>query len=306
MGWKKLGHIYCAEKNSDWLYSLEMIPIAEQVQGDLYRIYFSSRDKLNRGHGAYLEVDMRNPTKVLRVSQDPILAPGSLGCFDDSGALPNSIVNHNGRKLLFYTGINLGVTVPIRNSIGLAEWNHSKNCFERCFDGPVIDRTNLFPHFVATPEVHFENNIFRAWFTSCVGWTIGLDGPKHHYRLEYAESLDGVRWERNGTVAIDFKDEFEYALGVPRVIKDGLTYKMWFCSRADNVSSSYRMRYATSDDGIKWSRYDHLAGIEVSQSGWDSEMVCYPFVFDHSGSQYMLYNGNGYGKTGFGIAVMTD
>ena len=27
-------------------------------------------------------------------------------------------------------------------------------------------------------------------------------------------------------------------------------------------------------------------------------MVEYPFVFDHRGSRYMLYNGNGYGATG--------
>jgi len=33
-------------------------------------------------------------------------------------------------------------------------------------------------------------------------------------------------------------------------------------------------------------------------------MVEYPFVFDHKGGRYMLYNGNGYGRTGFGIAVL--
>ena len=170
MKWKKLGKIYCADRDSDWLYSHAMIPIAEQMDSDLYRIYFSSRDKYNRGHGGYLELDMRQPTKVLRVNDEPVLEPGELGCFDDSGALPNSIVTVGVRKLLYYTGINLGVTVKIRNSIGLAEWNGSTQRFERLFDGPVIDRTRDFPHFVATPEVHFENDRFRSWFTSCVGW----------------------------------------------------------------------------------------------------------------------------------------
>jgi len=304
--WKKLGHIFCAENNSDWLYSHAMIPIAEQIDGNLYRIYFSSRDKLNRGHGAYLEIDMLSPTKVLRVNKNPILKPGALGCFDDSGALPNSIVNLNGRKLLYYTGINLGVTVKIRNSIGLAEWSESENCFKRCFDGPVIDRTRDYPHFVATPEVRYENNIFRAWFTSCIGWKQDSEAPKHFYRLEYAESLDGINWIRDGKVAIDFKDQYEYAIGVPRVIKDGSQYKMWFCSRASLNSPFYRMRYAFSDNGINWVRDDKSVGIDVSLSGWDSEMICYPFIFDHLGRRYMLYNGNGYGKTGFGIAVMDN
>src|SRR5215813_13592165 len=170
MKWSKLGHIFCADRDSDWMYSHAMIPIAERIDGDLYRIYFSPRDKLNRGHGAYLELDMRQPTKVLRLHDKPILEPGALGCFDDSGALPNSIVVTNGRKRLYYTGVNLGVTVKIRNSIGLAEWNQTAHRFERCFAGPIIDRTRAQPHFVATPEVKYEDDRYRAWFSSCVGW----------------------------------------------------------------------------------------------------------------------------------------
>lgn len=303
MKWEKLGQIFCAEGHSDWMYSHAMIPIAEQMDGDLYRIYFSARDRLNRGHGANLEIDMRNPTKVVRLYDKPVLEPGALGCFDDSGVLPNSIVKVGGRTMLYYTGVNLGVTVKIRNSIGLAEWNEQLHRFERCFDGPVMDRTRNHPHFVATPEVLYEDR-FRAWFTSCVGWSSHSSGPKHHYRIEYAESHDGVIWERDGIVAIDFRDEYEYALGVPRVIKDGGTYKMWFCSRATADCPTYRIRYATSSDGILWSRHDEMVGIDTSPSGWDSQMICYPFVFDHGGVRYMLYNGNDYGRTGFGIAAL--
>src|SRR3979490_2732192 len=86
MKWRKLGHIFCADRHSDWLYSHAMIPIAEQPDGDLYRIYFSSRDAHNRGHGAYVEVDMSDPLRVLKLSEKPVLEPGDLGCFDDSGA----------------------------------------------------------------------------------------------------------------------------------------------------------------------------------------------------------------------------
>lgn len=303
MKWKKLGHIFGADRQSDWLYSHAMIPIAERLDGDLYRIYFSSRDKHNRGHGAYLEISMGDPLRVLKLSEQPVLEPGELGCFDDSGALPNSIVNVGPRKLLYYTGINLGVTVKIRNSIGLAEWNSETNRFERCFKGPVIDRTRDFPHFVATPEVHHEGGRYRAWFTSCVGWRIEADEPKHFYRLEYAESPDGINWTRDETIAIDFRDSHEYALGVPRVIKDRTGYKMWFCSRATKDQPTYRIRYAISTDGVRWERRDHEAGIDVSETGWDSQMICYPFVFDHAGQRYMLYNGNHYGSTGFGLAV---
>lgn len=306
MKWRKLGKIFCADKHSDWLFSHAMVPIAEHITDDLFRIYFTSRDKFNRGHGGYIEIDIKDPTCVLKLYNKPILEPGSLGCFDDSGVIPTSIVNVGNKKLLYYTGINLGVTVKFRASIGLAEWNNMTHRFERCFEGPVIDRTKKFPHFVNGPEVHYENNCFRAWFSSCIGWKAEEKEPKHFYRIEYAESFDGVDWCRDGTVAIDFQDEFEYAIVLPRVIKDESEYKMWFCSRATKEYDAYRIRYATSIDGVKWERKDQMIGIDVSENGWDSQMICYPFVFDHNGERYMLYNGNDYGKTGFGIAILEN
>ena len=159
---------------------------------------------------------------------------------------------------------------------------------------------------MATPEVKYENGTYRAWFTSCVRWEQSASGPKHYYQLEYAESEDGIDFRRDGTVAVSFRDEHEYALGVPRVVKDGDRYRMWFCSRATRECPDYRIRYATSSDGIVWERRDDVVGISVSDHGWHSQMICYPFVFDHGGERYMLYNGNDYGKTGFGIAVLSS
>lgn len=302
-GWHKIGHIFTADKQSDWMYSHAMIPIAERIEGDRYRVYFSVRDKQNRGHGAYLELDMKDPLRVQYLHDKPVLEPGALGCFDDSGALPNSIVTVAGKKRLYYTGINLGVTVKIRNSIGVAEWNEEKHCFERLYPGPIIDRTKELPHFTATPEVMFDGKQFHCWFTRCVRWEAGEQETKHYYNLEYAHSGDGIHWQRDGHTAIDFRDANEYALGVPRVIQDADRWRMWFCARATKDVATYRICYAESDDGKHWQRKDELVGIDISPEGWDSQMICYPFVFDHEGKRYMLYNGNHYGLSGFGLAV---
>jgi hypothetical protein len=35
-------------------------------------------------------------------------------------------------------------------------------------------------------------------------------------------------------------------------------------------------------------------------------MIQYPHVFDHNGERYMLYIGNEYGKTDFGLAVLDE
>jgi hypothetical protein len=75
---------------------------------------------------------------------------------------------------------------------------------------------------------------------------------------------------------------------------------MWYACRGE----TYRIGYAESADGLSWKRHDAQAGIDVSEEGWDSEMIAYPWVFDHGGRRYMLYNGNGYGETGIGLAVL--
>jgi hypothetical protein len=76
---------------------------------------------------------------------------------------------------------------------------------------------------------------------------------------------------------------------------------MWFSYRS-GTGQPYRIGYARSGDGKKWTLALPDTGIDVSAQGWDSEMIEYPFVLDHRDRRYMLYNGNGYGKTGFGIS----
>ncbi len=200
---------------------------------------------------------------------------------------------------LYYVGWNLGVTVPFRNSIGLATSDHG-NEFIRAFSGPIVDRSMSEPHFCATCCVIPGKDLWRMWYQSCTHWSMRKGGVIHHYHIKYAESKDGVHWHRDGLVAIDYANEQEYAISRPSVIYDKDRWKMWFSSRG----SSYRIWYAESDDGRSWKRLDSLAGMDVSLTGWDSEMIEYPFVFDHKGQRYMLYNGNGYGKTGFGLAIL--
>jgi hypothetical protein len=75
---------------------------------------------------------------------------------------------------------------------------------------------------------------------------------------------------------------------------------MWYSYSSRN----YKIGYAESSDGIRWRRKDDNAGLDVSKTGWDSEMVAYAFIFLHNEKKYMLYNGNSFGKNGMGYAVL--
>jgi predicted GH43/DUF377 family glycosyl hydrolase len=297
--WEKLGLVFEPPGESTWIKTHAAAPIADSLDGDRHRIYFSGRDSLNRSQTGFVEIDLAHPSSIQLTSKEPVLVPGALGAFDDSGTMATWLVSLADKKYLYYIGWTLGVTVPFQNSIGLAVSHDGGRTFAHS-GAPILGRDAHDPYFVASPCVMVEDGIWRMWYVSCVEWESRRSGPRHRYHIKYAESVDGIRWQRNGVVSIDFKSAEEYAISRPSVLKDNGTYKMWYSYRGE----SYRIGYAESKDGIQWERKDDAVNLTVSDAGWDSEMIEYPFVFDHKCKRYMLYNGNGYGKTGIGLAVL--
>jgi hypothetical protein len=302
--WKKIGLVYSVENYSDQMYSHAAAPIAVPIGNDKLKVYFTARNKSNRSEIFSIIIDIYHGIKVIEVNSDSILSLGEIGSFDEDGVWIANLLIHNQRQYLYYIGWNRGVNVPFRNSIGLAISDDDGKSFQKVSNGPILDRSIYDPCFVASNDVMFDEDKFKMWYLSCVEWVMVGDKLMHKYHIKYAESLDGIQWNREGKVAIDFQYEEEYAISVPRVLKENGLYKMWYSYRGSPRSQTYRIGYAESSNGINWTRKDELVGLDVSDSGWDSEMICYPYVFDHKGERYMLYNGNGYGKTGFGLAVL--
>ncbi len=312
MRWEKKGLIFNVEHNYDWMDHHACVPVADKVSEDVLRIYFGPRDIQGRTTTTFVEVEADNPANVLYVHDKPVLGLGKLGTFDDSGAMPSSIVNHDGKKYLFYIGWNRSVTVPYRNSVGLAVSEDGGVSFKRVHEGPVVDRTKEEPYFCASPFGMYDQDesVWKLWYASSTGWTVVNDHPEPLYQIKYAESADGSSWVRNNVTCLEYTFEGE-ANARPTVIKENGRYRMWYCFRGSvdyrtNKDQSYRLGYAESDDGIKWRRMDQDVGIERSENGWDSVMMEYPFVYEHKGRKYMLYNGNGFGETGFGYAVLNE
>jgi hypothetical protein len=213
--------------------------------------------------------------------------------------MPTWIVDHRGLKYLFYTGWMQGRRVPYYAAIGLAVSADGGRTFEKVSRGPLIERDDVDPLMMASACVLIEGGVWRMWYLSNTRWSAEGREPKPRYHIRYAESSDGMHWRREGVVCIDFRDESEYAIARPSVLKDGGLYRMWYSHRGDR----YRIGYAESDDGLTWTRRDEEVGIDVSPAGWDSEMIEYAHVFLHRGRLHMLYNGNDYGRSGVGLAV---
>ena len=312
MKWEKKGVIFRVDHNFDWMAHHASVPVADKHDRKVLRIYFGPRDLQGRTTTTFIEVEADNPSNVLYVHDRPVLGLGQLGAFDDSGTMPSSIVNRNGRKFLYYIGWNKGVTVPYRNSIGLAVSDDGGLTFERVCEGPVVDRTQSEPYFCASPFAFYDEDEqkWKLWYASSTGWLVVHGRPEPRYQIKYAESADGVSWTRRNITCLEYTFEGE-ANARPCVIKENGRYRMWYCFRGSvdyrtDKEQAYRLGYAESRDGIHWDRRDAEVGIERSEDGWDSVMMEYPYVYEHGGLKYMLYNGNGFGKTGIGYAVMKE
>jgi hypothetical protein len=312
MKWEKKGLIFKADRDSEWMAHHACVPIADKVSNEVLRIYFGPRDVQGRTTTTFIEVEAEDPSHVLRVHDRPVLGLGKLGTFDDSGAMPSCIVNRNGRKFLYYIGWNKGVTVPYRNSVGLAVSTDGGLSFERVCEGPVLDRTPVEPYICASPFCLYDEDDerWKLWYASGTGWTVVHGHPEPFYQIKYAESADGVSWLRKNTVCLEYSFEGE-ANARPCVIKENGKYRMWYCYRGSvdyrtDKEQSYRLGYAESANGIEWERKDSQVGIDRSEDGWDSIMMEYPYVYEHRGRKHMLYNGNGFGETGFGYAVLEE
>ena len=299
MEWEKLGLIFDPALLNAKGLTAALMPMPEWVDSEkkILRVYFTPRDINNRSELHYFEMDITLPGKILNVSTKALLKHGSLGAFDASGITSGNIVQFENRKILYYTGWNLTVSVPMNNSIGIAEMDGMGE-FRRYGDGPILTRNLKEPYSCASPFVMFDQSKFKMWYASMDKWEDSTSGPKHFYNIKYAESDNGVDWLRKGIVCLDYDGIDDYAFGRPFVIKELNIYKMWYSYRGD----FYKIGYAESKDGMSWRRKDEEVGIHISKEGWDSEMIEYPTIINSHKERYMLYNGNGYGKSGIGLA----
>ncbi|MGM1055656.1 MAG: hypothetical protein ACQEWG_07225 [Bacteroidota bacterium] len=309
MIWKKKGIIQGEEINISWSAGRAIAPIPLLQNNNMLRIYFSTLDEKGRSLPIFIETNAELPNKIQYTEKDPILTLGNLGSFDDSGITVSSIVEIGNRKYLYYIGWNPQKNVSYKLAIGLAI-SEDDGPYQKISEGPIMDRSIDEPYFNTAPCVILDGGIWRMWYVSCYGWKMVNNWPEPLYNIKYAVSNDGINWKRTGIVAIQH-DEFAEAIGKPTVYIENGVYKMIYSYRNSvdyrtDPQKSYRLGYAESSDGINWTRMDDQVGISFAKEGWDSNMMEYASTYVYNNQRYMLYNGNGFGESGFGYAILKE
>ena len=304
MKWEKQGVIYNSNGINSWAEHSALQPTPILLDNQVIRVFCGFRDKQGVSRIGYVDVDANEPSKVLSVSEKPALDVGKPGTFDENGVVPCAIVQREGRLFLYYAGYQLGQKIRFCVFGGLAVSDDNGQTFQRYKRVPVLDRTDHDLYFRVAHTVMYDNGIWRVWYGGGDSFDQGQDKTLPRYNIRYTESQDGIHFsEEPGKVVLDMRDD-EYRVGRPYVIRNGIQYLMFFCAGSENTG--YRLAYAESPDGLYWNRQDEALGLNVSDSGWDSEMMAYPSVIKYQDKTYLLYNGNNYGKAGFGYAILQE
>jgi|1_EtaG_2_1085319.scaffolds.fasta_scaffold00014_179 hypothetical protein len=317
MKWKKLGKIFDPTEHPLPNGCVEYAQSPQTLIFDTFvRVYFACRPPRTSGgqytsHIAYADFskDFKN---LLRVSRHTVLPLGSLGTFDEHGIFPLNPLRFGGRVMGYTCGWSRRVSVPVETSIGLVTSTDNGETFQRYGTGPIMSSSLNEPYLVGDAFVKYIEGQFHMWYMFGTDWIDDDRGgePERTYKIGHATSDDGIAWRRQeGEQIIGDKLGVQESQALPTVIGIKNRYHMFFCYRESvdfrtNANRAYRIGHAWSKDLNTWHRDDSRPGIDVSDIGWDSEMLCYPHVFECGGQVYLLYNGNHFGRYGFGLAVL--
>jgi hypothetical protein len=316
MIWEKIGKLFDPTDYELINNSKEFAQSPQTLIFDNFiRIYFSTRVKESGGmylsNIAYVDFS-QDLKKIIAVSTNTVLPLGELGTFDEHGIFPINPFKDGDRILAYTCGWSRRVSVSVETSIGLVYSDDHGNTFKRMGPGPILSSSINEPVLVGDGFVQKYGNTYFMWYIFGKKWIKATDKepPARVYKIAYATSNDGINWNKvEGRQIISDVIDSNECQALPTVVEHNGIYHMVFCYRhaidfRTNPKRGYKLGYAYSKDLKNWIRDDKKLNFSLSDNGWDSEMMCYPHLFKVKDQIYLLYNGNNFGKYGFGAAKL--
>ncbi len=226
---------------------------------------------------------------------NPVLDVGPPGSWDDAYVAHPSVLYDGTTYHMWYGGLGANVRIGYATSPDGITWT-------KYAGNPVL---NPGPNPWDSVQVHYPMVLYNG--TGFEMWYSGYDGT--NYRVGYATSPDGISWTKyaaNPVLNLGLPGSWEdFYVGETSVLKEGGIYHMWY-SGVDSSGYS-RTGYATSPDGITWTKYSGNPVLDIGPpSSWDDYRAAIPEVINVGSRYHMWYTGNDGTNYRIGYATSFD
>jgi hypothetical protein len=300
MKWENFGLLYKPESNFDWMSSHATLPTVLQTDAHNFKIFYSTRDISGRSHTTYVDLNFLKwrPGILLKNKRKlPCFSPGLMGHFDDSGVQVSSFARTGKVLYAYYLGWTRKVNVPFSAEIGIAIVDDCYN-FKRVQKLPIYKKSELEPLTFGYPTIFRRNNTNFMYYDGIDEWNENnLDDYKFDLRMAVMQKGTWVYSDK-----IVFDNNNYKSITRPSFIKlQNELIMIYSC----NTYGKYQLQAAYQSKSKKnlWIRKKNFI-FDSSSQEWDSEEQVFCNIFKYHKDYYMVYNGNNYGKTGFGISKL--
>jgi len=266
-----------------------------------YHMWIGGYDGITVSFGYFSSPDGLSWTPY---ESNPILRTGTGGSWDDNRLLnPYVIFNNNAYQMWYSASDGNNYRIGYATSPDGVTWTKYEG-------NPVIDlgaEGSWDDGVVADPCVYFDGATYHMWYSG---------GNGSASRIGYASSADGISWTKyEGNPVLDKGPvpDWDYRqVMAPDVLFDGMTYHMWYTGTVESSGWHYRTGYATSGDGLTWTKYGDNPVLMPDDGSWDSQWVGYVKVLwdDIDSSKFKMWYGGGaddeVAKIGYATAPLVD
>lgn len=234
-----------------------------------------------------------------------ILGPGKIGTYNDFGVMPSFVspytwqgtnANRRSSQINLYTcGWTSSETLPFHQEIGVHTFD--PDSLEVGSLNKILGRNARNPLYVTNPaHVSLANGYDLIFFVSCCSWRSEDSGKlESEYHIKYE---------------VYHQDEFVKEGELPRISGQIASCRPWPIQVENRLFIFFSARTTKADYNIyccefvdlNYFSWTGLPLITLGEGSWYSKMACYPSAVVFESRIYLIFCGDGYGSTGFGIA----
>jgi hypothetical protein len=297
--WRKLGLVLEAS-GEPLSRSHAMLP-TPHVMADRVRVFYASCDDEMRGRVFFADFAPEPPFRLMGATREPVLDVGPPGAFDCDGANPSQAFETDGRLALLYIGWQRGpADAPYTLFGGVAFSDDEGRSFARA-DAPLLPPQREERLFRTAPFIERRPDGYRLLYIGGDAFVAGEDGRAlPAYSL--MELAGATPWDWDGQPRVLMRPDAaagEIGFGRPVAITraDGARRLMISVRTRDG----YRL-VETERDFDPAVRPAMRPVIPTPLAPWERRMTCFGAPCVVGGHELLFYNGDGYGRTGMGLA----